>query len=133
MDLAAVNYLAILVAAIACFAWGAAWYMGLSRPWIAAARLDPATIKPSPVPFILSFIALLVMGWVMSGVIFHMGVSGIWPGIVTGSLLWLGFMATTIAVNHRYQNFGWDLTVIDGGHWLGVALIMGAILGWWAG
>jgi hypothetical protein len=132
MSLADVNYLAILVSSIACFAWGAVWYMGLSRPWVTAARLDPATIKPSPVPFILSFIALLIMSWVMSGVIFHMGVAGIWPGIVVAFLLWLGFMATTISVNHRYQNFGWDLTIIDGGHWLGVALIMGAILGWWA-
>jgi hypothetical protein len=40
-------------------------------------------------------------------------------------------MATTMAVNHRYQAYGWDLTLIDGGHWLGVALIMGAVIGWW--
>jgi len=119
MNFASVNYLAILVASIACFAWGAAWYMGLSKPWLRAIRLDPATIKPSPLPFVISFFALLVMGWVMSGVIFHMGVAGLWP--------------TTLTVNHRYEGFGWDLTIIDGGHWLGVAVIMGAILGWWAG
>jgi hypothetical protein len=133
MSFAGVNYLAILVAAVVCFAWGAAWYMGLSKQWIAAARRDPDTIKPTPVPFIISFIALLVMGWVMSGVIGHMGVAGLWPGIVVGFLLWLGFVATTLTVNHRYQDYGWDLTLIDGGHWLGVAVIMGAILGWWAG
>ena len=133
MNFAGVSYLSIIVAAIASFAWGAAWYMGLSKPWLKAARLDPASIKPSPVPFIISFVSLLIMGWAMAGIIGHIGVAGIWPGIVTGFLLWLGFIATTLAVNHRYQNFGWDLTVIDGGHWLGVALIMGAIIGWWAG
>ena len=43
--------------------------------------------------------------------------------------VWLGFMATTLAVNQRYEGFGWDLTIIDGLHWLGVALIMGAVIG----
>lgn len=133
MTAAEVNYLPVVLAAIASFAWGAAWYMGLSSPWLKAARLDPANIKPSAVPFIISFVALLIMGWVMAGVIGHIGAAGIWPGIVTGFLLWMGFIATTLAVNHRYQNHGWDLTVIDSGHWLGVALIMGAIIGWWAG
>lgn len=113
MSFAGVSYLSIIVAAIASFAWGAAW--------------------PSPAPFIISFAALLIMGWVMAGIIGHIGATSVWPGIVTGFLLWLGFIATTLAVNHRYENFGWDLTLIDGGHWLGVALIMGAIIGWWAG
>jgi hypothetical protein len=132
MSFAGVSYLSILIAAIVAFGWGAAWYMGLSKQWIAAARLDPDKMTPSPLPFIISFIGLLVMGWVMAGVIGHIGAAGIWGGLVTGFLLWLGFIATTTAVNHRYQGFGWDLTVIDAGHWLGVCLIMGAIIGWWA-
>lgn len=40
-------------------------------------------------------------------------------------------IATTIAVNQCYEGFGWDLTPIDWGHWLGVMLIMGAIIGRW--
>ena len=42
----------------------------------------------------------------------------------------LGFVVTTLSVNHRYQGFGWGLTAIDAGHWLGVLLIMGALIGW---
>jgi hypothetical protein len=30
-----------------------------------------------------------------------------------------------------FQGAKGALTVIDGGHWLGVLLIQGAILGWW--
>lgn len=133
MTFADVSYPSILVAAVAGFAWGAVWYMGLSKPWLKAARLDPSSIKPSPVPFVISFIALLVMGWVIAGTVGNFGAVGVWPGMVTGFLLWLGFIATTLTVNHRYQNYGWDLTFIDAGHWLGVAIIMGAIIGWWAG
>ncbi|MEV8805597.1 DUF1761 domain-containing protein, partial [Mesorhizobium ciceri] len=66
------------------------------------------------------------------------GGGGAWPGgeptwlagLVFGFVLWLGFVATTLSVNHRYENFGWDLTLIDGGHWLGVLLIIGAVIGW---
>jgi len=36
-----------------------------------------------------------------------------------------------MAVNHRFQGKGWDLTLIDGGYWLVVFLLQGAILGWW--
>jgi hypothetical protein len=27
--------------------------------------------------------------------------------------------------NLRFQSLGWDATLLDGGHWLGVALIIG--------
>ncbi|HSO46981.1 MAG TPA: DUF1761 domain-containing protein, partial [Rhizobiaceae bacterium] len=36
---------------------------------------------------------------------------------------------TTLVVNHRYGGFGWDLTLIDAGHWLAVLLVMGAVIG----
>ena len=36
-----------------------------------------------------------------------------------------------MAVNHAFQGAKRSLTLIDGGHWLGVLLIQGAILGWW--
>jgi hypothetical protein len=132
MDFGGMNYLAVLAAAVAAFAVGAAWYGILGRPWMRAARIDPAAMKMSPVPFVVSFIAELVMAWLLAGLMAHIGpeamsVSG---GLVTGFFVWLGFVATVLAVNHRYQGFGWMLTLIDGGHWLAVLLAMGAVIGW---
>ena len=49
--------------------------------------------------------------------------------VISGFFIWLGFLATATAVNQRYEGFGWTLTLIDAGHWLGVALIMGAVIG----
>ena len=51
-------------------------------------------------------------------------------GLITGALCWLGFIGTTLMVNDGYQGNRWALTAIDGGHWLGVLLIQGAIIGW---
>ncbi|TIN52985.1 MAG: DUF1761 domain-containing protein, partial [Mesorhizobium sp.] len=42
MDFSAVNWLAVVAAAIAAWLFGAAWYMGLSKAWLKAAKLDPA-------------------------------------------------------------------------------------------
>lgn len=130
MDFGGMNYLAIVVAAVVAFAFGALYYGLLGKQWMKAARLGEA--KPSPGLFITSFLAELVMAWVLAGVIGHLGTGQVtlWNGVVSGAFIWLGFMATSMAVNHRYQGFGWDLTLIDAGHWLGVAVLMGGVIGW---
>lgn len=135
MDFSAVNYLAVVVAAVAAFVFGAVYYGALGKPWMKAARIDPASAKMSAALFATSFVAELVMAFVLSLVInaFGMGTTTLVGGLVSGFVVWLGFLATTMAVNHRYQGFGWDLTVIDGLHWLGVALVMGAVIGWFGG
>lgn len=132
MDFQAVNWLAVIAAAVVAWLFGAAWYMGLSKPWLKAARRDPATMKKSPLPFVISFIAELIMAYIMALVVGAMtgGEPTLLAGLVFGFVLWLGFVATTLSANHRYQDFGWDLTLIDGGHWLGVLLIIGGVIGW---
>ncbi|MER2536590.1 MAG: DUF1761 domain-containing protein [Rhizobiaceae bacterium] len=132
MQFAGTNYAAVLLAAIAAWLFGALWYMALSNPWLKAARIDPASMKRSVAPFLVSFVAELVMATVLAGAVAHLGPGQVTirNGIVSGLILWAGFVATTLAVNHRYQGFGWTLTLIDAGHWLGVALIMGAVIGW---
>lgn len=133
MSFAGENYLAVVVAAIAAWLFGAAWYGLLGKPWMKAARIDPSTMKMSATPFIVSFVAELIMAYVLAGVLGHLGPGQVTllNGVISALFVWAGFIATTIAVNQRYQGFGWTLTLIDAGHWLGVALVMGAIIGWW--
>lgn len=131
MAFAGMNYLAVLVAAVVAFVIGAVYYGALGKPWMRAARIKPEEAKMSPMLFIVSFAAELVMAVMLAGVVGHLGPGQvtIGNGVVTGFFVWLGFVATTLAVNHRYQDFGWDLTLIDGGHWLLVLLAMGAVIG----
>jgi hypothetical protein len=81
-------------------------------------------------PFVLSFVAELVMASALSGIMFHIGIYTIVAGMFSGFMCWLGFVLTTVAVNNAYTFRGLTLTAIDTGHWLGVLVIMGAILGW---
>lgn len=129
MVYAGTNYLAILVAAVAGFAAGGAWYSLLGKYWMAALGRTAADMKPAPGPFIIAGIANIVMAWVLAGVIGHLGQVSLANGIISGALVWLGFVATTLAVNHAFQGAPRRLTLIDGGHWLLVLLIMGGVIG----
>ena len=136
MDFSTINWLAVIVADVAAWLFGAVWYGALmSKPWIKATKLDPAKMTPSMGPYVVSFVCEFIMALVASLLLGALtgGEPSLVAGLVFGFVFWLGFVFTTMATNHRYEGFGWDLTLIDGGHWLGVLLIIGAVLGWFGG
>ena len=132
----------ILAAAIAAWIFGAAYYMPLGKVWLAAqgrtmAEMQAANAGKSGAaktfPFILSFIAELIMAWTMYGLLFHMGNFSARGGVISGAIIWFGFILTTVAVNNAYPGRKLMLTALDSAHWLGVMLIIGAIVGGFAG
>ena len=137
MAFAGMNYLAVLIAAAVAFMFGGVWYGVLSKQWMAAAGIDEETMQASKKGgtttrlMITAFLGSLVMAWVLAGLIGHLGREQvtIYNGIISGAFVWLGFVATTLVTNHGFQMQLGKLTLIDGGHWLGVLLIQGAIIG----
>ena len=129
MVFAGMSYLAVLIAAVAAYAWGAAYYMTLSKQWLAAVGI--AQPNRSAAPFIISFVALVVMAFVLAGSIGHLGPGNVTVknGIISGLIIWAGFVATTVVVNNAYPGRKFMLSVIDGIHWLGVLVIQGAVIG----
>lgn len=140
MSLSSVSFWAVLAAAIASWLAGAGYYTLLAEPWAAAQgtntdhlRRERAAKAGTPAawaPFVLVFVAELMMAWVLAVLMFHMDITGPRGGIVTGALTWLGLVATTVAVNNMFADRKLMLTVIDGGHWLLVLVLTGAIIGW---
>ena len=133
MVFAGLNYLAILLAALAAFGWGAIYYMTLSKQWLAAVGISKEQMQAgaSASPFVISFVALIVMSWVLAGTVGHLGPGQVTlkNGIISGLFLWLGFIATTVFVNNAYPGRKYSLSVIDSIHWLGVVVIEGAVIG----
>jgi hypothetical protein len=133
MTFTGMNYLAVLIAAIAGFGWGAGYYMTLSKPWLAAVGMTKEQMQANytPKPFIISFVALVVMAWVLAGTLGHLGPGQVTlkNGIISALFLWLGFVVTTVFVNNAYPGRKYSLSVIDSIHWLGVLVIQGAIIG----
>ena len=136
MDFAGMNYLAILLAGIAGYMFGAVYYGTLANAWLDALGKTKEEVmgpdgKGSKLPFVLAAIAALVMAFVLAGTIGHLGAGQVTlrNGIISGAFVWAGFIATTVTVNNAYQGQSFKLTMIDAGHWLGVLIIQGAVLG----
>ena len=133
MTFAGMNYLAILLAALAAFGWGAIYYMALSKQWLAAVGITREQMQAgrSAAPFVISFVALLVMSWVLAGTLGHLGPGQVKlkNGIISGLFIWAGFIVTTVFVNNAYPGRKYSLSVIDSIHWLGVVVIEGAVIG----
>jgi len=129
-----INYLAVILAAVAAWLAGAVWYTVLGKPWMAALgrsreELIGPTGRPPAGPFIIAFVAEAVMAFVLAVLLIQIGSLTLGSGIATGFLVWLGFVATSMVVNHAYGGARPMLTVIDSGHWLAVLLVEGAIIG----
>jgi len=138
MPITEVNYLSVLTAAVAAWFFGAIWYTTFSKQWLAALGKTLEQVKAENAansrfrnmfPFILSFVAEIIMAMMLYGIMTHVGAFSLRSGMISGLLIWLGFVITTLAVNNAYPMRKAMLTVIDGAHWLGVLLIMGAIIG----
>src|SRR5215470_12254880 len=128
-----INYWAVVVAAIVGYAAGALWYWAWSKPWMEAQGFTPESMKAnqSPVPYLVAFVANLVMAWALAGILCHLGIGEltIRNGVIAALAVWIGFVATTQTVNYLFGRRPLKLLLIDSGHWLVVLLLQGAIIG----
>ncbi len=119
----------IATASVGGFVFGAAWYGILGKVWMRAANLSKTDTKPAASTMIIGFICQVVMVLTMAGVMWHTASTSIRAGLITAAFIWVGFVVTTMIVNHRFQGQKWALTFIDAGHWFGVLMIQGGVLG----
>ena len=132
MDFVGINYLAVVVAAVVGFVASAIWYRAFGTVWMLAQGRAPGDLTPKPGPFVVAGIAQLLMSYMLAGLLAHLGDINVENGIIGAAFIWLGFVATTIAVNDSFQGSKVTLTLIDAGHWLVVLMLMGAVLGLFA-
>lgn len=125
-----VNYLAVVIAALAAFGLGAVWYMVLSKPWLRAVGTTKEHMQArGAFPFLIAIIALLLMSWMLAGLMGHLAQITIRGGVMAAFFVWAGFVITTMAVNHAYGGAKPMLTLIDGLYWLAALATMGAVIG----
>jgi hypothetical protein len=134
-----INWIGVLVAWIAGWLVHGIWYMLFARPWTRAlgwtaadmASADARRRMPAG-PMFTSVVAELLMALMLAGIVGHLGGPTVTVGAVSGVLIWLGFVVTTVAVNNAFQKRSINLTVIDSGGWLAVLLVQGILLGLFA-
>jgi Protein of unknown function (DUF1761) len=138
-----INYLAVLVAAVAYFMIGAVWYMVLfGTIWSKLMGFDKLGKKEEKamkekmgMSMAVNLVACLLAAYCMafsvqSGAAFY-HVAGIMLGIQTGFWIWLGFIATS-----QINSVIWDgrpvkLYLINVGYYLVSYVVVATILAVW--
>lgn len=131
MTIAGINLVGVLLGAIAGFAFGAIYYTLLGKHWLDAIGKTEEDIKGrSAVPFVTSFVSLLVMGSVLAWHFDQQGSEGMSSlrAVQLATVLWLGFVVTSMATNNAFQGAKAKLTALDSGHWIGVVIIEALIV-----
>lgn len=129
------NYLAIVVAAIACFIFEATWYsiflktwmdgIGRTMEWLAKCGMNPG----------VQYGAAMLCGAVMASAISCLtqltGAQTAWRGMKVGALLCLGLVLPTWVTEYVFEVRPLSLLAVNGGFWLFGMILEGAIVGAW--
>lgn len=121
---------AVLVAAVASYAFGAIWYMTLAKPWMQAAGVSEEDVnRKDPKPYIISFISAVVVAGMMRHIMAMATVDGALGGLMVGFGLGIFIVTPWIVTNYAYSMRPTKLSLIDGGYATGGCTIMGLVLG----
>lgn len=130
------NWLAILVAAVAYFLLGALWYSKalFGNLWIKSTGVDMSNPDAKKgvggimaFTFLLELITCIGLGILINRLMLTGAVSGIKLGLFTGVF----FSAIGIAISYLYQSKPKVLTVIDAGYHIVGSIIASIIICMW--
>lgn len=124
--------LSVLAAVVAAFAAASAWYMGLSRRWVAAVGRGDAELREAGRrnrAFVIAPLGYLLTAGMMRHVLDSGGVAGIGAGLTAGLGLGLFVAAPFVVTNYAFADRPRDLWWIDAGHVVLVSAVIGAVLG----
>jgi hypothetical protein len=124
--------LAVLVAAAAAYAFGAAWYMTLGKTWVKAAGVacdeNGRPVGGSAMPFVISAVAMIIVAGMMRHVFIMSGLDTPGEGLMGGFGLGAFVVLPWIVTNYAYAMRPRALSLIDGGYALIGCTIIGLVL-----
>ena len=111
------EFVAVIVAAVAAFIFGGIWYTVMAKPWMAAAGLSEDTVNRSnPVPYVISIVSLVIVAGMMRHIFVSSGVETVYYGGVSGFGLGLFVAVPWLATNYGFAQRPAALTLIDGAY-----------------
>jgi hypothetical protein len=140
MEMHALNWLAILVAAVATMILGFLWYSPLlfAKPWMREMAYDPndkaktQEMQKSAGPaYAGSFVASLISACTLALIFHAMRTDSLHHGLMASFHIWLGFVATVQFTGALFTRQSMKLFAINTGYQLVCYLAMGAILVLW--
>ena len=124
---------AVAVATASGVAIGLAYYTVLRTAWQRAAAMNGAEVRAgrSSSTYVVAGICYMLLALALFGVTWHasQGQVTLRASLIAAGLAWLGFIASTMTANHRFQGRPLRLTLINAGHWLLVIVAQGTVIG----
>jgi hypothetical protein len=119
----------VLAAALAAFAFGAVWYIAMSKPWLAASGVTEEQQKAGgAMPFVVGILAMVLVAGMMRHLLGASGVTTIGGGAIAGFGIGAFLITPWVAMNYAFGLRKPALTVIDGVNSVVGCTIMGAVL-----
>lgn len=141
-----INYVAVVVAAVANMALGFLWHgplfgkqwmalMGITSQQADAMKSSPEAKNKMMRSYGMAFVGALVMAFVLAHFyVFakdYMEADGLTAGLASGFWAWLGFVAPVTMGAVLWEQKPWKLWVINAGYYLIALLVMGILLSYW--
>lgn len=130
------SFIAIGIAMVAGIIIGAIYYRLLGEAWRRAASITPEAARAfrSVGAYLIAGLGYGLLALALYGVTWHasFGEMSLRASLIAALLAWLGFIASTMVVNHRFQGRPLSLSMIDSAHWLLVIGAQGLIIGFLA-
>jgi len=109
------GYLAVIVAAIAAYAFGAVWYMVMAKPWMKAAGLTEETINSkNPVPYVVAFLSCVLVAGMIRHIFVTAEVTSSFEGAVSGFGIGFFIVVPWLATHYGFAQRPVSLLLIDG-------------------
>jgi Protein of unknown function (DUF1761) len=126
-----VNYLAVIVAAVAAVAIGIVYYGVLGVGDRQSRLLGTSSARPGPIQGVTGLIVGLVNAWVIAVLSLSLGATSVVDAIWLGALVWLGFAATFKAAQVAFERRPWAVWVLQGIHDLIAEIVVAVIVTLW--
>lgn len=130
-----VNYIAIIVAALAQFVLGFLWYSPVlfGNKWMKLNGFKKSSFSKSDMNqgMVISLITALVMAYVLAQLMLSIGVATVGGALIFGFWMWLGFIFTTQVGSIFYEKYKPGLVCIHGTYWLASIWVMTLVLALW--
>ncbi|HWI25319.1 MAG TPA: DUF1761 domain-containing protein [Lysobacter sp.] len=127
----ALNWLAIIAAAVSAFVLGGIWYGPLFKnAWCREAGIDPNAKPGHPArvfgtAFVAALFAAFAFAWFLGPA------PEVHKALHAGFMVGIAFVATSFAINYAFAQRSLKLWLIDGGYHTLQFTLYGLILGLW--
>jgi Protein of unknown function (DUF1761) len=123
----------VLAAGFAAFAFGAVWYITMSKPWMAAAEIKlgpdgrPANASDK-MPFVIGLVGMVLAAGMMRHIFGMTAIDSVGEGLTAGLGIGAFIVLPWVAMNYAFGQRKGMLTVIDGVNIVIGSGLMGLVL-----